>query len=94
MKYPRLTRSNADANYSMSDQWLYNGWYLRCKNITLGYSIPKHIVNRFFVKSLRVYVSANDLFSFNNCPKGWDPEVVDAGYPIMRSLMFGLNINF
>ncbi|SFF82455.1 TonB-dependent receptor [Prevotella sp. KH2C16] len=92
--YPRLSRSARDANYAMSDHWLFNGWYLRCKNITLGYTLPSSWVSKAFVKSLRVYVAANDLFCFNNHPKGWDPEVSDAGYPIMRSLMFGLNVNF
>ncbi len=92
--YPRLTRSNRDANYAMSDFWLFNGWYLRCKSITLGYTIPTFITSKCFVKSLRLYIAANDLFCFDSYPKGWDPEVSDAGYPIMRSLMFGLNVNF
>ena len=43
---------------------------------------------------LRVYVSANDLFCINNCPSGWDPESLDTYYPIMRSLMVGVNVNF
>lgn len=92
--YPRLSRSNRDANYAMSDFWLFNGWYFRCKNITLGYTIPSKITKRFLVKSLRFYIAANDLFSIDDFPKGWDPEVSDAGYPIMRSFMFGINVNF
>lgn len=93
--YPRLSRSNRDANYAMSDFWLYNNWYLRCKNITLGYTLPERVTKSLlFLKSLRVYFSVNDLFCLNNGPKGWDPEGSDDGYPIMRSLMFGLNVNF
>lgn len=92
--YPRLTRANRDANYAMSDFWLYNNWYLRCKNITLSYTLDVAKIKPLFVKSVRFYVSANDLFSIDNSPKGWDPEVSDAGYPIMKSLMFGMNVNF
>ncbi len=92
--YPRLTFSNMWTNYSSSDYWLYNNHYLRCKNITLGYTLPRNITEKFFVNKLRFYVAANDLFSFNNCLKGWDPETTANGYPIMKSIMFGVNVNF
>ncbi|MCI7310052.1 MAG: TonB-dependent receptor, partial [Prevotella sp.] len=93
--YPRLSRSNREANYAMSDFWLYNNWYLRCKNISLGYTLPEAVVKKLAViKSMRIYVSGNDLFCINNGVKGWDPEVIDAGYPIMKSLMVGMNIKF
>ena len=92
--YPRPSRSSRDANYAMSDHWLFNGWYLRCQNITIGYTLPAKWTNKLSMKSVRVYVAANDLFSINNYPKGWDPEVSNASYPIMKSVMFGLNVNF
>lgn len=92
--YPRLTYANRDANYAMSDYWLYNNHYLRLKNITLGYTLPKNITKKFFIERLRVYVAANDLFSINNCLDGWDPESQTFSYPVMRSLMFGVNVNF
>ena len=93
-QYPRLTDTSRANNYTMSDFWLFNGWYLRCKNITLGYTLPKQITQKALLKQVRLYLSANDLFAISNYPKGWDPEVTDNGYPIMRSLMFGLNVNF
>lgn len=93
-KYPRLTQTNANSNFAMSDFWLFNNHYLRMKNITIGYTFPGRITEKFFVKRLRLYVSGNDLFSINNCPSGWDPESLDTYYPIMRSVMFGVNVNF
>lgn len=93
-KYPRLTRSNKDANLAMSDFWLFNGRYVRLKNITLGYTIPSFLTEKVLAKSVRIYVSANDLFSLSGYPKGWDPEVGAEGYPITKSLLFGVNVNF
>lgn len=92
--YPRLTYANRDANYCMSDHWLYNNHYMRLKNITIGYTLPKNITKKFYIDRLRVYVAANDLFSINNCLDGWDPETSTHGYPIMKSVMFGVNVNF
>lgn len=93
-EYPRLTRSNKDANMCLSDFWLFNGRYVRLKNITLGYTLPSAITNKIYMKSLRFYVSANDLFSLSGYPKGWDPEVGSEGYPITKSLLLGMSITF
>lgn len=93
-EYPRLTRNNAEGNYTMSDYWMFNGRYLRMKNITLGYTVPSEITKKVSIRSLRFYVSANDLFCLNNYPKGWDPEVSETGYPITTSLLLGVSINF
>ena len=93
-KYPRLTRSNRDSNYTNSSFWLYDDWYLRLKNVTLGYTLPKEITKKFYVENLRFYLSGNDLFSIDNALDGWDPEVSLSGYPIMRTVMFGVNVTF
>lgn len=93
-KYPRLTRSNVNANYAMSDFWLFDGSYFRLKNVTLGYTLPKKITSAIRIQGVRFYVSASDLFSINNYPDGWDPEVGSASYPITTSWVFGVNVNF
>jgi len=93
-KYPRLTQNNRGANYAMSDFWLFDGSYLRMKNITLGYNIPSVLVKKINLQSIRVYASASDLFTINNYPKGWDPEVAASGYPITSSYVFGLSVTF
>ncbi len=97
-KYPRLTYSNRNANYNqMSDYWLINGRYLRLKNLSLGYTLPKSLTEKIHMNNVRVYVSGSDLFCLNNFPKGWDPERgagTTSGYPITTSLLFGLSVQF
>ena len=93
-KYPRLTRTNRDANFCMSDYWLYNGRYIRLKNLSVGYTLPKAWTTKACMNTVRLYVSGSDLFTISNAPKGWDPEVSTEGYPITTSLIFGVSINF
>lgn len=92
--FPRLTYTNKESNNAMSSYWLFNGAYFRMKNITLGYTIPQAVSRRFFIDKLRLYVSANDFISLHNYPKGYDPERTTSQYPITKSLIFGLNVNF
>jgi len=94
VQYPRLSATSTSNNYAMSDYWLFNGAYLRMKNITLGYNLPNLWTEKIHLKNVRLYMSAVDLFSINNYPKGWDPEVSDTGYPITASFIFGASINF
>lgn len=95
MKYPRMTYANASNNYAaMSDYWLFNGKYLRLKNLTFGYTLPTSITEKVSIKKARFYFSANDLFCLSNFPSGWDPEMGVSSYPITTTLLFGVSINF
>lgn len=94
-EYPRLTSTQASYNYAMSDFWLFNSYYCRLKNLSLGYTIPQWITQKAFIQSLRVYVAANDLFCITNYPRGWDYEGYGStGYPITKSFICGATINF
>lgn len=84
-----------------TDMWVEDGSYLRLKNITLGYTVPKKISNRIGVGKARFYLSAQNLFTLTNYT-GYDPEVggsittrgLDTGrYPTFRTFMCGLNIS-
>lgn len=95
--YPKISTKSASNNYTMSDFWMFNGAYLRLKNITLSYTLPGKAVERAFggiVRNIKVYASANDLFCINKYPKGWDPEVSGIGYPITTSAMLGVSVTF
>jgi TonB-linked SusC/RagA family outer membrane protein len=93
-KYPRLSYVGAENNnYEMSDFWLFNGAYLRLKNITLGYTLPKNVVEKIRLKDIRIFASASDLFSLDHYPKGWDPEVSYTSY-ISKSFNVGLSVKF
>ncbi len=93
MKYPRLSWSSRGNNYTMSDYWLFDGSYFRLKNITIGYTLPARLTQKVGMGKVRLYASGTDLFTINNYPKGWDPEVGN-GYPITQSYVFGVSVNF
>lgn len=93
-RYPRLTDSNRGSNNAMSDFWIFNGRYLRLKNITFGYTLPVSLTRKAYIDNLRLYVSGNDLFAISKYPKGYDPEQGNFAYPITRSVLFGVSINF
>ena len=96
VKYPKLTATNTESIYAMSDFWLFNGAYFRVKNITLGYTVPQQLMRKYGIRRLRFYVSANDLPAIApNYPKGWDPSYYySSGQYIMTSYTFGLMLSF
>lgn len=93
-KYP-LLRNNANGkNNIASDAFVHNAAYFRCKNIQLGYTIPRDLTRKFFVENLKVYASIDNLFTITDFP-GLDPEVgANVGYPSVRQYSIGLNISF
>jgi len=97
-KYPRLTRVNETTNLTMSDYWLFNGSYFRLKNITLGYDLPRTLMEQIKIDGINIYASVSDLFTISKFPKGWDPEVNSAGssigYPITTQVLFGVSVKF
>jgi TonB-linked SusC/RagA family outer membrane protein len=93
-EFPRLSSNASGNNYTMSDYWLFNGGYLRLKNISLGYRIPEKVCNILHLRGARVFTNVSDLFTIDNYPKGWDPEVASSGYPITTSIIFGLSVKF
>lgn len=94
VRYPRLTNTTKSNNYAVSDFWIFNGRYFRMKNVTLGYTFPAAWTRKASIEKARVYFSASDLFSIDNYPKGWDPEMGVKAYPITTSLIVGLNLKF
>lgn len=92
--YPQLRNSADSRNNVASDAFVHNAAYLRCKNIQLGYTIPKKLVDRCFIDNIKVYVSFDNLFTLTSFP-GLDPEVgATVGYPALRQYSIGLNITF
>jgi len=100
-EFPRLysigsRNGNYAANYSRSDRYLFNGAYLRVKNLTLGYTLPRNMVQNYGLENVRIYGSLENPFIFNHLPKGLDPTLSNAGqglgYPIMRAYSFGVSV--
>lgn len=90
--WPRMYQTGTQ-NYQPSDKWTQDGSYIRLKNAQIGYTIP---FNKKYVKSMRVYVSGQDLWESTKVLSVFDPEVpndVTAGaYPFFRTVSFGLNV--
>lgn len=67
-----------DSGYTPNSQnstfWLGNSSYMRIKNIQLGYTLPTTLINRVFIRNLRVYASADNLLTFTKFFQGLDPE--------------------
>lgn len=92
-KYPRLSNMVADNNYVMSDHWLIDGSYIRLKNISISYTLPQKITERLALDQITIHSSISDLFSIDNFPDGWDPEMVGNSY-ISQTFNFGVNVKF
>lgn len=96
---------NGSSNLVFHSAYVEDGSYLRLSNITLGYSLPKKLLRKASINNLRVYASANNLFTIAGY-SGFDPEVstkpnsgqtpgIDWGaYPRAFSAIFGINLSF
>ena len=101
-KYPIFIVGDSSDNWKSSDLYVYDGSYLRLKNIELGYTLPENITRKVFINRLRVYVSAENLFTFTKY-HGFDPEISSGGtslgvdygvYPQARVWRVGFNLEF
>jgi TonB-linked SusC/RagA family outer membrane protein len=97
-EYPRLQilGNSAGVNGQLSDFWVLDASYLRIKNIQVGYSLPKSLINQLKIERVRIYASVENFHTFHNYRKGWDPEINSSGdyYPILATYTFGLNLKF
>ncbi|HEU4552335.1 MAG TPA: TonB-dependent receptor [Chitinophaga sp.] len=101
---PGLKYTDANGNYvNASSFFVEDGDYLRLRNIVLGYNLPAGIIGKSMFKSIRVYVSAQNLFTITKY-SGFDPEVgsidplsagIDTGvFPQPRTFTAGVNVGF
>ena len=95
---PRQKIGQTTNNWN-SDYWYKNASYLRLKNVTLGYTFNKSLVQKLRMENLRLFVVGTNLFAINPLRKyGLDPETPDAtrgwSYPVTKSVSLGLNVSF
>lgn len=76
-RIPRFVQGD-NVNWQSSDLYVYDGSYLRLKNIQLGYTLPAALTQKVFISSLRFYVAAENLFTFTKY-HGFDPEISSGG---------------
>lgn len=93
---PRLTTSPKSSWTSSSDRFLVDRSYLRLKNITFSYNLPKTILNTLTLKDASVFFQAENMLTFTK-QQGLDPEQTVGGstyyrYPAMKTISFGINV--
>ncbi len=102
ISFPRFslgTNGNAAHNYQTSTFFTTDASYLRIKNIELGYTVPNKIMKKVGLNTARLYVNANNLYTWSKVYKGVDPESPPTPtntepYPLVRTVNMGVNINF
>lgn len=104
-RLPRLSSVSNRNNNIISDIYMEDADYLRINNLTIGYNVGRNLTNVNWIGDLKFYVAANNLYTFTSY-SGMDPEVrygggvdwgsgVDLGlYPLPRTFMFGLSVDF
>lgn len=104
--YPVLQSWLADVNDGKglaipNTQYLLNGAYLRIKNISIGYSLPQHVIERWKLGRVRVFVTGENVFEFSAIKKFVDPEAINNNadnsawaYPFQRKIAAGINLDF
>jgi TonB-linked SusC/RagA family outer membrane protein len=102
---PRISNNDPNLNFRYSDYYISDGSYLRMKNIQIGYELPAQLISRLRMKSLRINLNAENIFTLTNY-EGLDPDIgpyasnillrgVDWGnYPLPQTFTIGLNASF
>lgn len=103
-KVPRANARTTGNNNAVSSRWVEDGSYMRIQNISLGYRLPKAVISRLKLQQIRIYASAQNLFTWTNYTN-FNPEVsnyegpltggVDYGsYPLSKTVTLGINVGF
>lgn len=97
---PKIVAGNDTKSYEVSTRYLYDADHIRLRNLTLGYDLPKKLLANIGVDKMRVYVRGTNLWTyvFDEDLK-WDPEtqengILDLTLPPMKTVSFGINVNF
>jgi TonB-linked SusC/RagA family outer membrane protein len=108
-QFARPLNKPTDKLYEFSNLVIEDGSFVRVRNISLGYTLPKSLIHRLLLSKARIYVAANNPFTFTKY-SGYNPEVtsqntswnrdtitqgIDYGaYPIAKTFMAGINLTF
>jgi hypothetical protein len=90
-------------NYLVSDKYIYDGSFIRFRNVVFGYTLPAEKSKKINVQSMRFYIKADNLYTFTKFT-GYTPEIgstdvlsngIDKGiYPVTAVYTFGINLTF
>jgi outer membrane receptor protein involved in Fe transport len=100
-RIPRYVRGDS-RNWKSSDLLVYDGDYMRLKNLVISYTFPHQMTRKIGMENLKVYASAENLLTFTKY-HGYDPEISSGGtslgidygvYPQPRTFSVGVNVQF
>lgn len=101
-KISGLRNDKTNENQRVTDIYVEDGSFVKCKSISIGYNLPVNLIRRIHLKTLKVYATATNVFTITNY-SGMDPEIgswdpltagIDDGYyPQPRMITFGLNLS-
>lgn len=90
-------------NYTPSDKYIYDGSFVRFRNLIIGYTLPVDWSSKLYMQKLRVYIKADNLYTYTKFT-GYTPEIgssnvlsngIDNGiYPVTAVYTFGINLTF
>ena len=94
---PRRIADNGQGGYYYSSRFLKKGDFLRLKNLTLSYTLPRNAGSKIGLSNARIYVAGANLLTFSGL--NIDPEIQSNGYyyyamPAMRTVTLGLDLTF
>ena len=95
--YPRITMAD-QINYQFSSYWLEDASYVRLKNLTVGYNLPKALLTKINLERVKVYVTGENLFTITGMDT-LDPESAPSNsrgglYSNVRKISVGLKVGF
>lgn len=96
--YTKITSLNeGSGSFLTSTFWNRNANFVRIKNAQIGYSFKQNVLEKIKLDKLRIYISGQNIFSFNKFYQGWDPELGQGRsnefYPITSVYTLGLNVS-
>ena len=98
-KYPNMGIPGANyyGNGGQNSFWLQNASYVRMKDLQVGYTFPRNLIEPLGITNCRIYYSGQNLFTITKMIKGFDPEMPSGrgnGYPLNLVNSIGVNLTF
>ncbi|QHW00368.1 SusC/RagA family TonB-linked outer membrane protein [Spirosoma endbachense] len=99
IQFPRFS-VNSNPNGEGSSYWLADASYVRIKNAEIGYRLTEGLLKKLHISACRIYVNANNLYTWKHMYPGIDPENTATGdtntepYPLVRTINTGINLSF
>lgn len=96
---PRRVLNNADGGNNASTRYLYDGDFIRLKNVSISYTLSRAIIDRLKLSNVKVFIQGYNLALWTKY-KGLDPDNIgtlgaaDFAYPQQKTFSFGLNVSF